>query len=70
MISISKIMVPLLFPDFLVYVVKFGRVLVTREKFTVAPSNPDFWKMIMQSKIAIGLIVRPHLAAKLVFNVA
>ena len=32
MISISKIKVPLLFPGFLVYVVKFGRVLVTCEK--------------------------------------
>ena len=28
MISISKIKVPLLFPGFLVYVVKFGQVLV------------------------------------------
>ena len=32
MISISKIKVPLLFPGFLVYVVKFGRVLMTCEK--------------------------------------
>ena len=36
MISISKIMVPLLFPGFLVYVVKFRPVLVTYvKKFTV-----------------------------------
>ena len=34
--------------------------------------GPIFYilKIIMQHKIAIGLIVRPHLEAKLVFNVA
>ena len=35
MISISKIMMPLWFPGFLLYVDKFERVLVTGEKFTV-----------------------------------
>ena len=33
MMSISKIMVPLLFPGFLLYVVKFAIVLVTHVKY-------------------------------------
>ena len=53
MISISKTMVPLLFPGFLVYVAKFGRVLVVCEKHLYVVSCPtktkNIWRYLVHT---------------------